>query len=40
MVKINITWARCRNCGKDVGCGCHLNNGLCPSCLAGSVSKP
>ena len=24
--------ARCKQCGNDVGCGCNLTKGLCPSC--------
>jgi hypothetical protein len=39
-VRLDIHFAKCKNCGKDVGCGCHLHNGLCPSCYAQSVSKP
>lgn len=40
MVKSNIVFAKCKKCGKDVGCGCHLTNGLCPSCNAQSLNKP
>lgn len=24
--------ANCTRCGKDVGCGCNLKNGLCATC--------
>jgi len=26
--------ASCRNCGRKVGCGCQLTDGLCAGCLA------
>jgi hypothetical protein len=26
--------AICKNCGKQVGCGCQLSNGLCGTCQA------
>jgi hypothetical protein len=26
--------ASCSSCGRDVGCGCNLSNGLCLTCLA------
>lgn len=26
--------AVCRNCGKQVGCGCQLNKGLCGACYS------
>lgn len=26
--------AACRNCGKQVGCGCQLNKGLCGACYS------
>ena len=29
--------ASCSNCGTNVGCGCQLKNGLCPSCSANNA---
>lgn len=26
--------AKCGECGADVGCGCNLNKGKCPSCYS------
>lgn len=26
--------ATCKRCGKNVGCGCKLKEGLCPDCQA------
>ena len=26
--------ANCSKCGKPVGCGCSLKNGLCATCVA------
>lgn len=31
--------ATCRGCGANVGCGCQLTNGLCPSCYSTSLQK-
>jgi hypothetical protein len=25
--------ATCAGCGVNVGCGCQLTNGLCPTCI-------
>lgn len=25
--------ANCKSCGKSVGCGCQLTNGLCIDCI-------
>lgn len=33
--------ANCSKCGKSVGCGCQLINGLCSTCHSTSVQpKP
>jgi hypothetical protein len=40
MVKSYIVFAKCKKCGAEVGCGCHLQNGLCPGCYAASLNKP
>ena len=26
--------AKCKTCGKDVGCGCNLINGQCSTCAS------
>lgn len=26
--------AQCTSCGANVGCGCQLKNGLCPTCAS------
>jgi len=31
--------AACANCGKQVGCGCQLINGLCGSCQSTQTTK-
>jgi len=31
--------AACKNCGKQVGCGCQLSNGLCTSCQSTQTTK-
>jgi len=36
----NIPMANCRGCGKKVGCGCQLTNGLCAACVYKANSKP
>lgn len=33
-VKSDVVYAKCSKCGVDVGCGCHLTNGLCATCNA------
>lgn len=30
--------ASCSKCGKGVGCGCNLIEGLCPSCYSAKVA--
>ena len=29
--------ANCVKCGKTVGCGCELTNGLCQTCYQASI---
>lgn len=31
--------ANCRGCGRSVGCGCNLTNGLCQNCIATGVKR-
>ena len=31
--------AICKKCGANVGCGCQLKNGLCPTCYAQESKK-
>lgn len=30
--------ATCKNCGRNVGCGCNLTNGLCAQCYVESLT--
>jgi NMD protein affecting ribosome stability and mRNA decay len=31
--------ASCKKCGKAVGCGCSLKNGLCATCINESKNQ-
>lgn len=31
--------ASCKKCGKNVGCGCGLKNGLCATCAAAATTE-
>jgi hypothetical protein len=32
--------ATCTGCGVNVGCGCQLTNGLCPTCVNKKQQQP
>lgn len=39
MIRIDKIHAQCKKCGANVGCGCQLKNGLCPTCHAQEPKK-